>query len=84
MLHTCIFVYQKQNAQKKHVQTNKPEIRLLPEEQSYQGMFVCFLQQKITATSKVEINKKILRKNVYIFLPISFNIYFGYSKEPSH
>ena len=29
-------------------------------------------------------NKNFLRKNVYIFLPISFNICFGCSKEPSH
>ena len=29
-------------------------------------------------------NKKILRKNMNIVLPISFNICFGCSKEPSH
>ena len=28
--------------------------------------------------------KKNQRKNVNIFLPISFNICFGCSKEPSH
>ena len=34
--------------------------------------------------SLVQINKNFLRKNVNIFLPNSFNLCFGCSKEPSH
>ena len=34
--------------------------------------------------STVQINKKIEYKIVNIFLPISFNIFFWCSKEPSH
>ena len=32
----------------------------------------------------LDINKHFQRKNVNIFLPINFNIFFGCSKEPSH
>ena len=34
--------------------------------------------------AQVQINQKIQRKIVNIFLPINFNICFGCSKEPSH
>ena len=39
--------------------------------------------RKITL-SQVKIIKNFQRKNVNIFLPISFNICFGFSKELSH
>ena len=34
--------------------------------------------------TKAKINKKFQNKNVNIFIPISLNICFGCSKEPSH
>ena len=44
--------------------------------------------RRLGATSKsvpqVKISKNFQRKNVNIFLPISFHICFGCSKEPSH
>ena len=38
----------------------------------------------ILASPHVQINKIFERKIVNIFIPISFNIYFGCSKELSH
>ena len=34
--------------------------------------------------TQVTVNKLFERKTVNIFLPFSFNICFGFSKEPSH
>ena len=34
--------------------------------------------------SQVKINKIVERKTINIFLSISINICYGYSKEPSH
>ena len=52
---------------------------------------VGFLVEDVDAIFEVKMNyshsgldkKKNQRKDVNIFLPISFNIYFGCSKEPS-
>ena len=41
-------------------------------------------QTKHQVRSKVLINKNFQRNNANIFLPISFNVCFGCSKEPSH
>ena len=43
-----------------------------------------FILKVIVAKSIIDLNKHFQRKIVNIFLPISFNICFGCSKEPSH
>ena len=40
--------------------------------------------KKPSMKSQVKINKTLERKIMNIFLLITFNICFGYSKEPSH
>ena len=43
-----------------------------------------FIKSHIAYSIHRSVNKMFDCKIVIIFLPISFNIYFGCSKEPSH
>ena len=48
------------------------------------NMIDMVIGSNLLQVSKVQINKKNKCKTVNIFLPISLNIHFGCSKEPSH
>ena len=50
-----------------------------------QGTYICHKTNdcNMVQMAQVQINKNFQRKNVNIFLPISFNRCCGYSKEPS-